>query len=211
MNLTRILLDRTDGELSSEQEHQVMLIRKSITSLIELVNDLLDLAKIEAGRIDPRIASFTIPELFAALRGICRPLLTSDAVALIFEEPECRHDMTTDETRLAQILRNFLSNAIKFTEAGEIRVRASAPADALVRFDVSDTGIGIAEADQARIFEEFTQLDNPLQRRVHGTGLGLPLTRRLAELLGGHIEVHSALGKGSTFSVVLPRAYQPPS
>jgi len=207
MNLTRILVDRTDGELSSEQERQVMMIRKSITALIELVNDLLDLAKIEAGRIELRIATFTVPELFAALRGMCRPLLSSDAVALIFEEPESKGELTTDETRLAQILRNFLSNAIKFTETGEVRVRATAPAETLIRFDVSDTGIGIAEADQARIFEEYTQVDNPVQRRVSGTGLGLPLTRRLAVLLGGHVEVHSALGKGSTFSVVLPRAY----
>jgi signal transduction histidine kinase len=207
MNLTRILLDRTDGELSSEQEHQIIMIRRSITALIELVNDLLDLAKIEAGRIDLRIAPFTIPELFAALRGMCRPLLTSEAVALIFEEPDTRGEMSTDETRLAQILRNLLSNAIKFTETGEIRVRATATSETLIRFDVIDTGIGIAEADQSRIFDEYTQVDGPVQRRVPGTGLGLPLTRKLAQLLGGRVELRSALGKGSTFSVVLPRAY----
>jgi signal transduction histidine kinase len=204
LNLSRILLDRTDGELTSEQEHQVVLIRKSVQSLMELVNDLLDLAKIEAGRIEVKLSRVAIPDLFATLRGVCRALLTTDAVALSFEDASALPVMTTDETRLAQILRNFISNAIKFTERGEVRVQGRLVDDATVRFDVSDTGIGIAPADQSRIFDEYTQVDGPVQRRVAGTGLGLPLTRRLASLLGGRVELVSAPGKGSTFSVIVP-------
>jgi signal transduction histidine kinase len=204
LNLSRILLDRTDGDLSSEQEHQVLLIRKSVQSLMELVNDLLDLAKIEAGRIELKLSQVAVPDLFAALRSVCRPLLTADAVSLSFEDASALPIMTTDETRLAQILRNFISNSIKFTERGEIHVQARLVDQDTVRFDVIDTGIGIAPADQSRIFDEYTQVDGPVQRRVAGTGLGLPLTRRLASLLGGRVELVSALGKGSTFTVLLP-------
>lgn len=208
LNLTRILLDRTDGPLTSEQEHQITLIRRSVHGLTELVNDLLDVAKIEAGKVELRPTWVAVPDLFAALRGMCRPLITNDAVALVFEEVSDLPSVFTDEARLSQVLRNFLSNAIKFTESGEIRVRAMADCD-VVRFEVSDTGIGIAAADQARIFDEFTQIDGPIQRRVAGTGLGLPLTRRLAALLGGRVELASALGVGSTFSVAIPLRRDP--
>jgi signal transduction histidine kinase len=207
LNLTRLLLDGADGELSAEQAHQVSLIRRSVESVTELVNDLLDIAKIEAGRTRLRPTEFTITELFAALRGICRPLMVSDAVALTFEDAAGLAPLRTDDQRLAQILRNLLSNAIKFTERGEIRVVASAEGDTMVRFTVSDTGIGIAPEDRERIFHEYVQVDGPVQRRVRGTGLGLPLTRKLAALLGGRIELESTVGRGSTFSVIIPRRY----
>jgi signal transduction histidine kinase len=211
LNMTRFLLDRADGPLTSEQERQVRIVRKSIESLAELVNDLLDLAKIEAGHTVLRPTEFTVGELFAALRGMFRPLVGSDAVALVFDEPAGTVALTTDEQRLSQILRNFISNAIKFTERGEIRVSAVPEEDgASIRFAVRDTGIGIAPRDQARIFEDFTQVDSPLQRRTRGTGLGLPLTRRLAALLGGRIELESAPGVGSTFTLVVPRVLRTP-
>jgi signal transduction histidine kinase len=208
LNLTRILLDRTDGPLTNEQEHQITLIRRSVHGLTELVNDLLDVAKIEAGKVELRPTWVAVPDLFAALRGICRPLITTDAVALVFEEASDLPTVFTDEARLSQVLRNFVSNAIKFTEHGEIVVRAMIDGD-VMRFAVSDTGIGIAATDQARIFDEFTQVDGPIQRRVAGTGLGLPLTRRLATLLGGRVELTSVLGAGSTFSVTVPLARDP--
>jgi CheY-like chemotaxis protein len=128
-------------------------------------------------------------------------------VALVFEEPEGLPALYTDEAKVSQILRNFISNALKFTERGEIRVSARAGAGSTVVFTVADTGIGIAPEDQTRIFEEFTQLDNPVQHRVRGTGLGLPLTRKLAELLGGRVTVESTLGVGSTFAAEIPCAY----
>jgi CheY-like chemotaxis protein len=135
-----------------------------------------------------------------------RPLATSDVVQLVFEDsPEITLD--TDEGKVGQVLRNFLSNALKFTERGEIRVRAEAGANDTVIFSVSDTGIGIAPENRERVFEEFAQIDNPLQRKVKGTGLGLSLSRRLAEDLGGSLAVSSMPGVGSTFTLTVPRVH----
>jgi signal transduction histidine kinase len=206
-NLARLLLDRTDGDLTAEQERQVGLISHAVDTVTALVNDLLDIAKIEAGRMTLRPAEFTVTELFAALQGICRPLLVSPNVALSFEDRASGEPLRTDDQRLAQILRNFISNAIKFTEKGEIRVIATAEENGWLRFAVIDTGLGIARADQERIFQEYVQVDSPSQRRHPGTGLGLPLTRKLASLLGGRIELESELGHGSAFSVVIPRRH----
>jgi signal transduction histidine kinase/CheY-like chemotaxis protein len=210
--LTRLLLDRTDGELTAEQAKQVMLIRRAAESLTELVNDLLDLAKVEAGKVAVRAADFDVGALFGGLRGMLRPLLSANSsVELIFDEPAGLPLLHTDESKVSQILRNFISNALKFTERGEVRVRATTgPGDSIV-FSVADTGIGIAPEDQARIFEEFSQIDGPHQRKAKGTGLGLPLVRKLAGLLGGHVELRSQPGVGSTFSAVLPRAYPGPA
>ena len=210
LNLTRILLERMDGELTPEQDRQVSMIRRAASSLIELVNDLLDLARIEAGKTEVRVTRFTVNELFGTLRGMFRPMLTSDEVTLQFETDAAEIELNTDEGKVAQILRNFISNAIKFTERGEIRVAAAAGAGGeTVVLAVSDTGIGIAPEDQQRIFQEFEQVDHALQLRVTGTGLGLPLSRKLATLLGGGIEVQSEPGVGSRFELTLPRTYQP--
>jgi signal transduction histidine kinase len=182
----------------------VSIIKRSIESLTEMVNELLDVAKIEAGRTTMRPVPFTVAELFAGLRGMFRPMLASDAVALAFHEEPGLPALHTDEQRVLQVLRNFLSNALKFTERGEIRVSAASAGDGMVRFAVRDTGIGIAPADQERVFQDFAQVDGPIQRRVRGTGLGLPLTRKLAALLGGEVVMESAPGAGSTFALVIP-------
>lgn len=206
--LARLLIDRTDGELTAEQERQVLFIRQSADALSELVNDLLDLAKIEAGKTVVRPGDFVVSDLFGALRGMLRPLLVGESVNLVFEEPEGLPTLHTDEAKVSQILRNFISNALKFTSRGEVRVSAAATAEGeQVTFRVADTGIGIAEADLERIFQEFTQVESPIQRRVKGTGLGLPLCRRLAELLGGSVAVESTEGVGSTFCATIPRVY----
>ena len=210
LNMTRILLARMDGDLNSEQELQVTLIQRAATTLTDLVADLLDLARIEAGKTEVRLASFTVTDLFGALRGMFRPLMTSDEVALVFEAPEHEVTLTTDEGKLSQILRNLISNAIKFTERGEIRVVAALDSDDHIGFRVTDTGVGIAPEDQARIFEEFTQVENPLQKNVRGTGLGLPLSRKLAGLLGGRLEMQSTPGLGSRFELRLPRIHRNP-
>ena len=206
--LTRLLLDEVDGSLSPEQERQVHFIRKAADSLSELVNDLLDLAKVAAGKIVIRPAEFEVGGLFGALRGMLRPLLLNTSVNLIFEDPENIPPLETDEAKISQILRNFISNALKFTEKGEVRVWARLAQDGSnVIFSVADTGIGIAPEDQAAIFQEFAQIENPLQRKVKGTGLGLPLSKKLAELLGGFILVESTPGVGSTFSLSVPIMY----
>jgi signal transduction histidine kinase/DNA-binding response OmpR family regulator len=207
--LSRLLLTRGDGELTAEQEKQVQFIRKAAESLTELVNDLLDLAKVEAGKIVVTPIECSADSLFATLRGMLRPLLVGDVVALVFEDPADIPPLLQDEGKLAQILRNFISNAIKFTEQGEVRIWAVYDSDGdSVTFSVRDTGIGIAEEDLDIIFQEFGQVAHPMQRRVKGTGLGLPLSKKLSELLGGSIAVQSAPGEGSVFSVTIPRIYR---
>ncbi len=207
--LSRLLLGREDGPLAGEQERQIEFIRKAAESLSELVNDLLDLAKVEAGKIEIRPAEFSIANLFGALRGMLRPLLVGDRVSLVFEDVSQLPPMTSDEGKISQILRNLISNALKFTEAGEVRVSAALSDDAgRITFSVSDTGIGIAPEHLDVIFREFSQLDNPLQRKAKGTGLGLPLSKRLAEVLGGRLEVESTPGEGSVFSFALPLQVQ---
>jgi signal transduction histidine kinase/ActR/RegA family two-component response regulator len=207
--LSKLLLARTDGELTAEQEKQIGFIFKQTESLSELVNDLLDLAKIEAGKIEVHPARFDVSEMFSALRGMLRPLLLTERVDLIFDEPGAPMTMESDEAKVSQILRNFISNALKFTEAGEVRISAQPlPDQEVIRFTVRDTGLGIAPENQQIIFEEFGQVANRLQKRVKGTGLGLPLCRNLASLLGGRIELHSVLGQGSEFSVILPVTYR---
>ena len=206
--LSRLLLTRADGDLSPEQEKQVHFIQRSATTLTELVDDLLDLAKVEAGKTVVSAIEFTAESLFGALRGMLRPLLVGDAVALRFDVAAALPSLETDEAKVSQILRNLISNAIKFTEKGEVSVSASHDhVTDTVSFAVRDTGIGIAESDQELIFQEFAQVMHPGQRRIKGTGLGLPLSKRLAELLGGGISVTSRVGEGSVFVLTIPRLY----
>ncbi len=205
IGLSQILLDRLDGELTPEQEKQVKFIRGSAEGLVELVNDLLDLAKVEAGKVVIRPADFSVESLFAALRGMLRPLLSQNSsVNLVFEEPVGIPEMYSDEAKISQILRNFISNALKFTDRGEVRVVATRGHGDTIVFAVSDTGIGIADADQERIFQEWAQVEGKKQRAVKGSGLGLPLSRKFAQMLGGDVYVRSKLGEGSTFFASIP-------
>lgn len=205
IGLSQILLDRLDGELSAEQEKQVKFIRGSAQGLVELVNDLLDLAKVEAGKVVIHPVSFSVDSLFAALRGMLRPLLSQNSsVNLVFEDPVGLPEMYSDEAKVSQILRNFISNALKFTDRGEVRVSAARGHGDAVVFSVADTGIGIAEEDQERIFQEWAQIEGKKQRTVKGSGLGLPLSRKFAQMLGGDVYVKSRLGEGSTFFASIP-------
>jgi signal transduction histidine kinase/CheY-like chemotaxis protein len=207
--LSQILLDRMDGELTSEQEKQIRFIKESAQDLTDLVNDLLDLAKVEAGKVTIKPSHFEVNTLFSTLRGMLRPLLAQNSsVKLVFEDPEEDIEIYSDEGKVSQILRNFISNALKFTERGEVRISVARGHDNTVVFDVADSGIGIAKEDQERIFQEWTQLDGKLQKVAKGSGLGLPLSRKLAQLLGGNCYVKSQLGKGSTFTVVVPVSFQ---
>jgi signal transduction histidine kinase len=202
-SIARLLIDRVDGPLTEEQQRQVEFIQQSATEFAEMVDDLLDLAKVEAGRVEISPAWFEMVDLFSALRGMFKPVLTNPDVNLVFEEPADIPRLFTDDRKLSQILRNFISNALKFTQKGEVRVTARREGDR-VTFAVSDTGIGIAPEFQRVIFEEFAQVQSPLQKRLRGTGLGLSLAKKLAELLGGSVRVESEPGQGSTFSVTIP-------
>ena len=206
-NVARLLLDGYEGALTERHRKAIEMMRHSTDTLSDLVNDWLDLAKIEAGRTEVHTDTFTVESLWGALRGVFRPIETDESVSLVFEPPPPLPVLHTDESKVAQILRNFISNALKFTERGEVRVSVREGSDDTVIFTVKDTGIGIAPEDVDRVFEEFAQLENPMQRRVKGTGLGLPLSRRLARLLGGDITLESVVGRGSSFSLTLPFVY----
>ena len=209
--LAKLLLARTDGELSAEQDKQVNFILQGTLSLGDMVDDLLDLAKIEAGKVDVHAGPVDVAEMFSTLRGMLRPLLVNPGLALVFRAPAPGLAVFTDHGKLAQILRNFVSNAIKFTESGEILVQAVLrPGQSTIEFSVADTGLGIDADHLELIFEEFNQVENHLQAKVKGTGLGLPLCRKLAALLGGSVEAKSILGAGSVFTVSLPLVYIAP-
>jgi signal transduction histidine kinase/CheY-like chemotaxis protein len=210
-SLARLVLEGAEGPLTDGQRTALRLVHKSAVDLAEMVNDLLDLAKIEAGKITVRPAEFDVAQLLGSLRGVLRPLSQeSPSVQLILDPSPDLPPLFTDEAKVTQIVRNFASNALKFTERGEVRVGVRQEAGGRVTFYVRDTGIGIAPADQERIFDEFTQVEGPHQKKVKGTGLGLPLSRKLAEMLGGELRVESALGRGSAFFLTIPLRYRAP-
>lgn len=208
ISLSRLLMDRTDGDLTSEQFKQIRYVESSARDLQEMVNDLLDLAKVEAGKIRIRCKRFEVNDLFSALKGMLKPLLADNhSVDLVFEAAPDMPQLRTDEGKVSQILRNLISNALKFTPSGRVTITAKTLENRDILFTVEDTGIGIAGDHHETIFKEFSQVENPLQDRYRGTGLGLPLCRNLALLLGGTIWLESELGKGSTFFVRIPAIY----
>ncbi|EZP29373.1 sensor histidine kinase [Pseudomonas sp. RIT288] len=206
LSINSLLADELDGPLSPEQHKQVAFVSSAARELSDMVDDLLDLAKIEAGRITISPAWFDMFDLFSALRGMFRPIVDASAVDLIFEEPIGLPRLYTDDKKLGQILRNFISNSLKFTTRGEVRISARLEGLDRVRFAVSDTGIGIAPELHGALFEDFSQVDSPLQKRLRGTGLGLSLCKRFAALLGGEVGMDSTPGVGSTFFVIIPLA-----
>lgn len=206
VSLSRLMLSHADGSLNAEQEKQVHFILRSAQNLTEMVNDLLDLARIEAGKTQSNLTSFLVADLFAGLRGMFRPLATNPNVKLIFETPEEPLPLYSDEGKLSQILRNFISNALKFTEQGTVTVsvRPHGGDSQMITFSVTDTGVGIAPEHHELVMQEWGQVQQAMPTRHKGSGLGLPLSRSFAELLGGRLEFTSAAGKGSTFQVTLP-------
>jgi signal transduction histidine kinase len=204
IGLARLLADPDGDPLTDEQHRQVRLVEDSGATLLALVNELLDTAKAESGRLVPQLSAVNLVEVFRHLRGTLRSTVRSAEVRLVIDEPSLPV-LWTDETMLTRILRNLLSNSLKFTERGEVVLRAEkAEQGRHVRLIVTDTGIGIPEDQIERVFEEFHQVRNPLQTRAPGTGLGLSYARRLAEILGGDLTLTSVLGQGTTVTLQLP-------
>ena len=172
--------------------------------LLEMINDLLDLAKIEAGRVEARCEKVTPQDLAEVAANMVRPMLAETPLRFVVEVDDSVPIMMTDATKVQQILYNLLANAIKFTQEGEVRLTARPAEDGMVAFTVSDTGAGIAREQQLRIFDRFTQLDSSYTRRYRGTGLGLSIVKELTGVLGGSVSVESELGRGSAFTVLLP-------
>ena len=201
---------RDGGEdLDSRLREDVHLIDGAMEDALDLLNDHIDLVRLAAGREVVRVGEVSVEELFSALRGIVAHLPRADEVAIVFDDLDGVPPLRTDAAKLSQILRNYVVNGLKYTARGEVRVSAVALDDgAMVRFAVADTGPGLAPADQARVFDEFVQLDRAGQvGELRGAGLGLPICKRLATLLGGEVGVTSEPGRGSTFTATIPSRF----
>lgn len=207
--LSKLLLESDTLYREGEHTKQVIFIKKAAEDLSVLVDDLLDLSRLEAGKETLHLSEFMVEDVFAALRGMFKPLATNPEVRLIFEELPEIPKFYSDEAKIEQILRNLISNALKFTEKGEVRVSASWDRESNhVLFSVEDTGIGIAPEDIEKVFEEYGQVDSVLQKKSKGTGLGLPLSKKLTNLLNGTLELQSTIGKGSKFQASIPLSYE---
>ena len=209
IGFTRIVLRRGGDALAPRHRENLQKVMQSADDLLTLINDILDLSKIEAGRVDMKPSTFSLEKLVASCCATLGPTLGKAAVVLRYEVADNIGEVNTDEARLRQVVINLLTNALKFTEKGEVVVRAERENGGLV-VSVSDTGIGIPEDAQEAIFQEFRQVDGSTTRKHQGSGLGLSIVRRLAELLGGTISVESEVGVGSTFTVRIPVTYGQP-
>ena len=210
LGLSRLLLDPGSEPLTAEQHYQIELINDSAALLLTLVNELLDVAKAESGRLEAHLEQVDLRITFDRLRSTLRPMATNPEVTLVVENPEVVGLLWTDPVLLGRILRNLIANGLKFTERGEVRCSAQVDSTrGYVNVIISDTGIGIPPEHQQRVFEEFHQVPGRMQARTSGTGLGLPYARRLAEILGGSLELDSAPGKGTVVTLRLPMDAQP--
>ncbi|MGH8348641.1 MAG: ATP-binding response regulator, partial [Pseudomonas sp.] len=209
--LAKLLAENPEENLSAEQVKFAESIYSAGNDLLNLINDILDISKVEAGKLEIRPENTSVTRLVEGLRGMFQPLATDKQLDFQLDVQEGAPLMLfTDRQRLEQVLKNLLSNAVKFTESGSVRLSvATAPNDGIA-FRVHDSGIGIAPDQHESIFEAFRQADGTTNRRYGGTGLGLSISRDLAALLGGSISVTSAPGQGSVFTLVLPQQYVEP-
>jgi signal transduction histidine kinase/DNA-binding response OmpR family regulator len=208
--MARLLADNRDGNLTAEQVRYAETIEASGNDLLTLINDILDLSKIEAGRVEVHPEAVSIARLVDKLTRTFEPMASQRKLSLRTEiDGDVPDEIETDPQCLEQILKNFASNAVKFTEQGEVVLTVRRAADGHLQFAVADTGIGIAPEQHDVIFEAFRQADGTTNRKYGGTGLGLSISRQLARILGGEIALTSEVGKGSEFSVTLPEHYDP--
>jgi signal transduction histidine kinase len=204
-----LLRDRIYGELTPRQDEALQRMYAASQHLLELVNDVLDLAKIEAGKMPIHVEPVELKELIRDLSQTIEPMVRRKQLQLRIEFETELPVLETDGTKVKQILLNLLSNAVKFTHEGEVELRARRCGEGEVELVVRDSGIGIAPEDMEKIFEDFRQVDQSSTREYGGTGLGLSITKKLLSLLNGSIRVDSAPGEGSTFVVRLPLRSRP--
>ncbi len=207
IGFTGALLMKLPGPLTEEQERQLTTIRSSARHLLSLINDILDVAKIEAGKVTLSLAPVHCQQLVGEVADTLRPLAAQKGLQVLVEVPEQPVVLQTDRRALAQIMINLANNAIKFTEKGMVKLTLAQRSDEdnalITEFSVADSGSGIKEEDQAKLFQAFSQLDNTSTRHAEGAGLGLYLSQNLANLLGGSLFFSSDFGKGSTFTLAL--------
>jgi signal transduction histidine kinase len=204
IGFSEALIERMFGELNAKQDEYLRDIYASGQHLLSLINDILDLSKVEAGRMELYLTEFDLPQAIDNAVTLVRDRAARRGIALHQAVDPRLAQIRADERKIKQVLLNLLSNAVKFTpEGGRVDVRARV-VEGMAEVAVSDTGVGIAPEDQQAVFEEFRQA-GPADTKVEGTGLGLALSRRFIELHGGRIWVDSQKGKGSTFTFTLPR------
>lgn len=205
IGFSQVLLRQTKGGLNAQQQTMIERVLSNSRSLLELVSDILDLSRIEAGRLELRPEPCDLLQLLETTIGQLRSLAEEKNLPIRVHSTLSYSRAFNDSMRVRQVLVNLISNAIKFTDSGEISIELSEPEPGRVAIAVQDTGIGIAPADLEHIFEMFQQLDQTINRKYSGTGLGLAITRSLVEMMGGEITVQSQLGQGSTFTINILR------
>lgn len=203
LGLTELILEKS--QLNGKNKERLEVVLKSGKRLMTLINDILDLSKIEAGKMDIREEDILLEELIEEVMNTINPLTVEKGIGLeVIRDCNTRIIINTDRTRLIQVLINLLGNAVKFTEHGKVALKISQSADNFLQFDVIDTGIGIDEEGQKIIFEEFRQVDGSTTRKYGGTGLGLAISKKIIDLLGGSISIKSKVGEGSNFYFTIP-------
>jgi len=203
IGFTGILLQGMAGEVNEEQGRQLTMVKASAAHLLSLINDILDISRIEEGRVELSIEEFSLDDLVREVIEIITPEASEASLEVITDIPSPVR-LYSDRRRVKQILVNLAANAVKFTGRGSVRIAARVVEGGRVEIGVIDTGVGIRESDMSRLFQPFQQVDGALARKSEGTGLGLYLSSKLAALLHGDIRVESSLGVGSTFTVTLP-------
>jgi signal transduction histidine kinase len=198
-----LILNNIYGETSDRLRAVITRVQSNGTHLLRLINDVLDLSKIEAGQLTLSLADYSIKQVVHNVAAAVEPLVKEKKLAFKVEVPSDLPQGCGDERRLTQVLLNLVSNAVKFTDAGEVTIKVSA-ANGAFTVSVRDTGAGINPADQVRIFEEFQQADSSATKKKGGTGLGLSIARHIVEMHGGRIWVESSVGNGATFSFTVP-------
>ena len=205
LGYTSMLLQGVAGPVEPPVRRQLARIESNGRHLLTIINEILDISRIEAGRMPLQVSTFKIPDLVAEVKAELEPIILRSKLTVMLDFPRDLKPISSDRQKVKQILLNLLSNALKFTHEGKVTMRVRfIPAERVVKLTVADTGIGIARADQERIFEDFRQLDNSPTRAYGGTGLGLSICRRLAQMLDGRITLESKVGSGSAFTLVLP-------
>jgi signal transduction histidine kinase len=205
LGYTHMLLHGVTGAVSDQQRKSLTRIDSNSRHLLALINDILDITRIEAGRMPLNLSTFRIPELVDEVMSELEPIIKRSNLMVSARTPRSLPTLKSDRQKVKQIVLNLLSNALKFTPNGSVTITATHDMKArVVDIAVSDTGVGIPQDDQVKVFEDFRQLDSSPARGYGGTGLGLSICRRLSQMLGGTIELQSAVDKGSTFTLRLP-------
>jgi PAS domain S-box-containing protein len=205
LGYTSMLLQGVSGPVDGTVKRQLGRIESNGRHLLTIINEILDISRIEAGRMPLQVARVNLSELVGEVKAELEPIILRSKLNVVLDIPKDFKPLVTDRQKVKQILLNLLSNALKFTHQGEVKIAARRHArDRTLTLSVTDTGIGIAPIDQDKIFEDFRQLDNSPTRAYGGTGLGLSICRRLAQMIGGRISVESHVGVGSTFTLTLP-------